>query len=195
VATATAFRPVRATTAADLAAVFKLPEPPADPAALAGWTREAQRAAYCANPVRLAGRVEHADKRTGEVREAYSTEHEPDGVLLKACGNRRASVCPACAETYRRDAWHLIAAGWRGGKGMPETVAAHPRLFVTLTAPSFGPVNTRRTQHGNPMPCHPRDPNARCAHGRKAACWHRHPRPRSAPSADRCARTASTGPG
>ena len=50
--------------------------------------------------MRLAGRVDQADKRTGEVREAYTTEHEPGGVLLKACGNRRASVCPACAETY-----------------------------------------------------------------------------------------------
>jgi hypothetical protein len=70
---------VRATTAADLAAVYKLPEPPTDPAALAGWEREVCRAAYCANPVRLAGRIEQADKRTGEVREAYTTEHEPDG--------------------------------------------------------------------------------------------------------------------
>jgi hypothetical protein len=175
VATATAVRPMRATTAADLAAAYKLPEPPADPARLGGWEREVRRAAYCANPVRLAGRVDHADRRTGEVREAYTTEHEPDGVLLKACGNRRASVCPACAETYRRDAWHLIAAGLSGGKGMPETVSEHPRLFVTFTAPSFGPVHTRRTQHGNPIPCRPRDPNARCEHGHKVACWHRHP--------------------
>ena len=173
--TATAIRPLRATTPADLATAYKLPEPPVDPVGLAGWEREVRRAAYCANPVRLAGRIEQADRRTGEVREAYTTEHEPDGVLLKACGNRRSSVCPACAETYRRDAWHLIAAGLRGGKGMPETVAAHPRLFVTFTAPSFGPVHTRRTQHGNPMPCRPRDPKAKCEHGRPVACWHRHP--------------------
>jgi hypothetical protein len=172
---ATAIRPVRAITPVNMAAAYKLPEPPADPARLAGWEREVRRAAYCANPVRLAGRIEQADKRTGEIREAYTTEHEPDGVLLKACGNRRASVCPACAETYRRDAWHLIAAGLRGGKGLPETVSQHPRLFVTFTAPSFGPVHTRRTQHGNSIPCRPRDPKAKCAHGRPVACWHRHP--------------------
>jgi hypothetical protein len=168
---------MRATTAADLAAVYKLPEPPADIARLAGWEREVRRAAYCANPVRLAGRIDQADKRTGEVREAYTTEHEPDGVLLKACGNRRASVCPACAETYRRDAWHLIAAGLRGGKGIPETVAAHPRLFVTFTAPSFGAVHTKRVHpgNGNLLPCHPRNPKAKCEHGRPVACWHRHP--------------------
>jgi hypothetical protein len=44
-----------------------------------------------------------------------------------------------------------------------------------FTAPSFGPVHTRRTQHGNPIPCRPRDPKAKCAHGRPVACWHRHP--------------------
>jgi hypothetical protein len=177
VPTATAIRPLRATTPVDVAAAYKLPEPPADPARLAGWEREIRRAAYCANPVRLAGRIDQADKRTGEVREAYTTEHEPDGVLLKACGNRRASVCPACAETYRRDAWHLIAAGLRGGKGMPETVREHPRLFVTFTAPSFGAVHTKRVHPGNGtlLPCHPRDPKAKCDHGRKAACWFRHP--------------------
>ena len=68
--TATAVRPLRATTPADLAAAYKLPEPPADPARLAGWEWEVRRAAYCANPVRLAGRVDQADKHTGEVREA-----------------------------------------------------------------------------------------------------------------------------
>ena len=78
-ATATAVRPVRATTAADLAAVYKLPQPPANPAGLVGWEREVRRAAFCANPVRLAGRIDQADKRTGEVREAYTTEHEPGG--------------------------------------------------------------------------------------------------------------------
>jgi hypothetical protein len=177
VASATAIRPLRATTAADLAAVFKLPAPPADPAGLAGWEREVRRAAYCANPVRLAGRIDHADRRTGEVREAYTTEHEPGGVLLKACGNRRASVCPACAETYRRDAWHLSAAGLKGGKGIPGTVSEHPRLFVTFTAPSFGAVHTKRVHpgNGNLLPCRPRDPNAKCPHGRKVACWDRHP--------------------
>ena len=31
----------------------------------------------------------------------------------------------------------------RGGKGMPESVAIHPCVFATFTAPSFGPVHTR----------------------------------------------------
>ena len=63
-------------------------------------------------------------------------------MLLKACGTRRESRCPSCAATYRADAYQLLAAGLKGGKGVPETVAAHPRLFVTFTAPSFGRVHT-----------------------------------------------------
>ena len=95
-ATTTAVRPLRATTPVDLAATYKLPEPPADPARLAGWEREVRRAAYCANPVRLAGRVEQADKRTGEVREAYTTEHEPTACCSRpAATAAQASARPA----------------------------------------------------------------------------------------------------
>ena len=39
-------------------------------------------------------------------------------------------------------------SGLTGGKGVPATVAAHPCLFVTLTAPSFGPVHARREKNG-----------------------------------------------
>jgi hypothetical protein len=102
------------------------------------WAEQVAQTGYCAHPVRLRGRVEHADPQTGEVRTIYSTDREPDATLLKACGNRRASVCPSCSATYQADSFQLLAAGLRGGKGIPDTVAAHPRLFVTFTAPSFG---------------------------------------------------------
>jgi hypothetical protein len=82
------------------------------------------------------------DLDTGEARTVYSTEPEPDRTLLKRCGNRREAVCPSCAEEYRGDAYQLVAAGLRGGKGVPESVAGHPMVFVTLTAPSFGPVHS-----------------------------------------------------
>jgi hypothetical protein len=138
------------------------------------WAELVAQAGYCHHPIRLAGRVEHADRQTGEVRTVYDSEREPDGVLLKACGTRRESRCPSCAATYRADAYQLLAAGLKGGKGVPETVAAHPRLFVTFTAPSFGRVHTRKAQGRLVLPCHPYRQGARCPHGRRAGCWHRH---------------------
>jgi hypothetical protein len=104
----------------------------------------------------------------------YDSEREPDGVLLKACGTRRESRCPSCSATYRADAYQLLAAGLKGGKGVPETVAGHPRLFVTFTAPSFGRVHTREARGRLVLPCHPYRQGARCPHGLRAGCWHRH---------------------
>jgi hypothetical protein len=138
------------------------------------WMELVAQAGYCHHPIRLAGRVEHADRQTGEVRQVYDSEGEPDGVLLKACGTRRESRCPSCAATYRADAYQLLAAGLKGGKGVPETVAGHPRLFVTFTAPSFGRVHTRKAQGRLVLPCHPYRQGARCPHGVRAGCWHRH---------------------
>jgi hypothetical protein len=104
----------------------------------------------------------------------YDSGREPDGVLLKACGTRRESRCPSCAATYRADAYQLLAAGLKGGKGVPERVAEHPRLFVTFTAPSFGRVHTRKAQGRLVLPCHPHRQGARCPHGLRDGCWHRH---------------------
>jgi hypothetical protein len=138
------------------------------------WMELVAQAGYCHHPIRLVGRVEHADRQTGEVRQVYDSEREPDGVLLKACGTRRESRCPSCAATYRADAYQLLAAGLKGGKGVPETVAEHPRLFVTFTAPSFGRVHSRKAQGRLVLPCHPYRQGARCPHGVRAGCWHRH---------------------
>ena len=124
---------------------------------------------YCARPVRLRGQIETCDGHGR--RRVWSTDTEPDGILRKACGNRREAVCPPCAERYRQDAYHLIAAGLRGGKGVPDTVAEHPALFVTLTAPSFGPVHTRRSApDGRPRRCRPRRDAPVCEHGVRLSC-------------------------
>jgi hypothetical protein len=138
------------------------------------WAEQVAATGYCAHPVRLRGRVDHADPATGEVRTVYDTDWEPDATLLKACGNRRASVCPSCSATYQGDQFQLLAAGLRGGKGTPETVAGHPRLFVTFTAPSFGSVHTRRAQGLLVYPCHPYRQGQWCPHGRRVGCWQRH---------------------
>jgi hypothetical protein len=156
-----------------------LPEVVAEAIARAGpgydrWMEQVAATGYCAHPVRLRGMVEHADPATGEVRSVYSTDREPDATLLKACGNRRTSACPSCSATYQADSFHLIAAGLRGGKGVPKRVVRHPRLFVTFTAPSFGPVHTRRAQGLLVHPCHPYRQGQICPHGKRAGCWQRH---------------------
>jgi hypothetical protein len=138
------------------------------------WAELVAQAGYCHHPIRLAGRVDQADRTTGEVRTVYDSKREPDGVLLKACGTRRESRCPSCAAVYRADAYQLLAAGLKGGKGVPETISRHPRLFVTFTAPSFGRVHTRKAQGRLVLPCHPYRQSARCLHGVRAGCWHRH---------------------
>jgi hypothetical protein len=138
------------------------------------WAEQVAATGYCAHPVRLRGRVEQADQVTGELRTVYATEREPDATLLKACGNRRAAVCPACSATYQADSFQLLAAGLRGGKGVPGTVAEHPRLFVTFTAPTFGRVHSRRARGRLVLPCHPHRQGATCPHGRRVGCWHRH---------------------
>jgi uncharacterized Zn-finger protein len=96
-------------------------------------------------------------------------------VIYKACGDRRASVCPPCSERYRADTWQLIAAGLRGGKGVPAEVAGHPAVFLTLTAPSFGLVHSRRTAStGRVLPCRPRRKPAPCPHGTDLRCTRHH---------------------
>jgi hypothetical protein len=156
-----------------------LPEVVAEAIARAGpgydrWAELVAQAGYCHHPIRLAGRIEQADRQSGEVRTVYDSDREPDGVLLKACGTRRESRCPSCAATYRADAYQLLAAGLKGGKGVPETISEHPRLFVTFTAPSFGKVHSRKAQGRLVLPCHPYRQGARCPHGTRAGCWHRH---------------------
>jgi hypothetical protein len=46
------------------------------------WAELVAQAGYCHHPIRLAGRVEHADRTTGEVRTVYDSEREPDGVQV-----------------------------------------------------------------------------------------------------------------
>ncbi|MFF5754933.1 replication initiator [Streptomyces longwoodensis] len=111
----------------------------------------------CTHPIRLDGhRTEYAvDTQTGEIGNALhrlDSATLPAGQLLIRCNNRRATRCSACAEVYRRDTYHLITAGLRGGKGTSDRVASHPRVFATFTAPGFGPVHNRRTD-GRPCRC------------------------------------------
>lgn len=113
------------------------------------WRHKVESVGGCAKPIRLTGthRLEH--KSTG------APIYHAEGDVFVACGNRRESVCPTCADRYAADAFHLIRAGLAGGsKGIPTSVTDKPRAFVTLTAPSFGAVhNVRTSRRGRSMPC------------------------------------------
>jgi hypothetical protein len=125
-----------------------------------------RRVRGCARPVRLHGSTTAVRRATGELVSHYSSESELDGQTYVRCGNRRAAVCPSCSHEYKGDAWHLLVCGLAGGKGVPEAVAAHPAVFVTLTAPSFGTVHGLRTKG----PCRARRDRPVCPHGRPAWC-------------------------
>jgi hypothetical protein len=70
----------------------------------------------------------------------------------------------------------VIRTGLSGGKGIPETVASHPCVFTTLTAPSFGPVHVHREKDGLLLRCRPRRRGEFCPHGIRLFCPDRHPR-------------------
>src|SRR3954471_10888861 len=122
------------------------------------WLAHTASTRGCIRPVRLTGQIHTVDSTTGRILDTRHTPQDmPDGVLYVPCGDRRASVCPPCAETYRADTYQLIKAGLVGGKGIPASVGAHPAVFATLTAPSFGPVHTRvvNPKTGKIRPCRP----------------------------------------
>jgi hypothetical protein len=80
----------------------------------------------------------------------------------------KAAVSRAHASTAG-DTFHLVRAGLLGGKQVPSSVTAHPRLFVTLTAPGWGAVH--RASDG---PCRPRRSGGHCPHGRTLGCGRVH---------------------
>jgi hypothetical protein len=124
-----------------------------------GWWRRVEAVGFCANPIHLAG------------RDALGREHR----VFTRCNNRRAVACPSCSDLYARDTWQLVHAGLHGGHhDMPITVAEHPQVFATLTAPSFGAVHTTGddTHSKHSRRCH--DPGrrgfSRCGHGKPLWC-------------------------
>ena len=116
---------------------------------------EVAAAGYCTHPIQLRGLT--VDTETGELTPS---------LLRVACKDRRMDVCAACSYLYKADAWILIAAGMLGGKGLSPEVESHPRVFATLTAPSFGAVH-RVTASGT---CHPGSRPPTCRHGVATTC-------------------------
>lgn len=131
------------------------------------FSEAAARVGNCAHPIRLHGHAHTIDRTTGEVVDTFTSDDAPLGVVMVPCGNRRASVCPACSRTYAADTFQMIRSGVSGGKCVPERVGSHPLVFATLTAPSFGHVHGVRDGKA----CRPavRGPG-RCPHGRPTTC-------------------------
>jgi hypothetical protein len=105
------------------------------------------------------------DVASGEARRGYTTDDEPGGVLRVRCHNRRETACPSCSALYKGDARRIVREGLAAGPGMPA-------VFVTLTAPSFGPVHSRRDRHGPGRVCRQRA--GLCVHGVRLGCAERH---------------------
>jgi len=147
------------------------------------WMGHVRGAAGCKNPIRLDGYI-HVNNPAGQRIYTYSTEDMPDGAIYTPCGNRRARACPSCAETYRKDTYHLIRAGLQGDRWGIPPLNEHIALFVTATAPSFGPVHHRvvkvhaadcRKKHGCTCRAETCRPFGRpCPHGGSIVCRQRH---------------------
>nr|WP_287016128.1 replication initiator [Gordonia sp. (in: high G+C Gram-positive bacteria)] len=101
------------------------------------WAARVRATCYCLHPI-------HLHRRHGLVA--------ADRFTIR-CGNRRAAVCISCSRLYAADTWQLVHAGIVGGHhNIPDTITAHPQVFLTLTAPSFGQVHPpeHRTRGGQP---------------------------------------------
>ncbi|WP_237761630.1 replication initiator [Mycobacterium kyorinense] len=116
------------------------------------WWRRVESVGYCAHPIQLVG------------ADLGGREH----TVWTRCNNRRAAVCPSCADLYARDTWQLVHAGAAGGHhDVPAQVATHPQVFTTLTAPGYGAVH-----NATGTTCHPKPAGrgSRCRHGKSPYC-------------------------
>lgn len=109
------------------------------------WWAKVTDSGFCAAPVRLAH---------------LSTE------VFARCKNRRASVCLSCSQLYAGDTWRLVHAGIVGDD-QRSLLVGHPMVFLTLTAPSFGPVHST-----GPFAGEPRRPDRYDYVGHVLFTWH-----------------------
>ncbi|MWA12064.1 replication initiator [Streptomyces sp. BA2] len=138
----------------------------------ARWLDQMESIGGCAHPIYLSGHTTVRDAASGEVLRHYDTRDEPGGRMAVRCRNRRESRCQPCARLHAGDTFHLVRSGLLGGKGTPKRVQTHPRLFVTLTAPSFGAVH-RVSDHKGAY-CRARRDGGTCEHGRPIGCGRQH---------------------
>lgn len=134
------------------------------------WLARVRHIGGCEHPIHLVGHTLTIEATTGRLISTLTSDDQPHGRLTIACGNRRVSRCEPCARLHQGDTYHLIAAGMAGGKDVPDAVREHPRVFVTFTAPSFGPVH----RHTPGSACRPTSIPATCPHGTSLICTDSH---------------------
>ncbi|MCI2976330.1 MAG: hypothetical protein MP439_09695 [Ferrimicrobium sp.] len=132
-----------------------------DPKGVRELHAKAKAVGYCAHPIflRASGTI---DRRSTRI----SAEDYADRIA-RPCGSRLKEYCEACSYVYFGDSLAIVRTGLIGGKGVPEAVATHPKAFLTLTAPSYGPVHTANTR------CHPGEEGT-CIHGVSLRCGIEH---------------------
>jgi hypothetical protein len=138
----------------------------------ARWLAQIESIGGCAHPIYLSGRTTVVDDATGALLRHYDTTGEPGGRMPVRCRNRRESRCQPCSYLHAGDTFHLVRSGLLGGKGTTKRVQFHPRLFATLTAPSFGAVH--RVSGPSGVYCRARRDGGTCEHGRPMGCGLHH---------------------
>lgn len=108
------------------------------------WWGRVRSSGYCAHPIHL-----------------IRTTPTGTTTVYARCENRRETVCPACSDLYALDTWHIVTGGLT-----PDATANAVTVFITLTAPSFGPVHTH---HAKATPCGAIAPT-HCRHTSPAPC-------------------------
>ncbi|WP_306466371.1 replication initiator [Actinospica acidithermotolerans] len=138
------------------------------------WYQALERLGGCAGPVMLVGHTLTRDAATSELLHVFRSADLPFGTLMVACRNRRESVCVPCSLLHNGDTFQIIRSGLSGGKGVPASVSRHPRVFATVTAPSFGPVHRVTDNHRASDRCRVRRGELTCPHGNRLWCAAQH---------------------
>ena len=139
------------------------------------WAAQIRATGGCRQPIHLRGKVDHYDQATGQLLHRYTTNHRTRRHPARPLQDPPRLPLPR----LRRDlpSRHLPTHPRRPDRRQRRPRHRHRhtrRLFVTLTAPSFGTVHTRRENNGKVLPCHARRNAATCPHGRVMSCTERH---------------------
>src|SRR5215207_8863699 len=131
------------------------------------WAEQVAATGYCAHPVRLRGRIEHADPATGEVR----TATRPNGSRTRPCSRRVVTGGPQPAPPAQRPTRPTVSSSWPLGCGAARACPSEWLAILGCSSPSPPPASARCIPGGRKaswyIPVIPtgRGPGARMAGG------------------------------